>query len=242
VVVAWINRIVSDQCAPALFGPESVNGLDDPASEVHCGRAAAINKGEVMNRRRFFQLMLGGALTTFGSGLTACAVYRPYPRNPHYNYYYYPDVDVYFHIYTGYYYYVVDHVWVRSRTLPHYIYLSPAQRRTLSIHDAHPYTRNRAHRRQFGLPDVDPNVVRERERKIKRENDRTRQRAPATTPDETRPSTPAPRQIPPGQAGRKSHPVAPVEPRLRRSERETENRRERDNLERESVWRRRQGT
>ena len=176
-----------------------------------------------MNRRQLFRLLSGGAVLALVPALSACERDYRYPPHPRYNYYYYPHEDVYFHIHTGYYYYFIDGLWIRSRTLPRYIYLRPAYRRTLYIAEPQPYLRNREHRRQFGMPEIDREMIRERERE--RELSQRRRR---TQPAEPQP----PRRV--------------IQPRPRlsdsdRNRRDAEDRREREQLQQESLWRRRRG-
>lgn len=86
--------------------------------------------------------------------LGACAPY-PHRHGPaygayppyYYDYYYYPHADVYFHIYTGEYYYRSGGHWRRAKALPKGIYLDPKDRRQLHIRDARePYRYQQQHR------------------------------------------------------------------------------------------------
>ena len=78
-----------------------------------------------MQRRHFIRMLSGSAVTTLGLGLAGCVSYdtyppapaRPYP-GPYYDYWYYPDVNVYFGIATGYYWYYGRNRWYRVRKLP----------------------------------------------------------------------------------------------------------------------------
>jgi len=65
------------------------------------------------------------------------------------DYYYYPSARVYFHIYTGYYYYLRGNHWVRSRVLPGYIRLHRHDRYRLQIKDRYPYRRDHEYRRKY---------------------------------------------------------------------------------------------
>lgn len=102
-----------------------------------------------MHRRRFVQLLTGSAVVALGSGLAACSYPEYYPRRPHYGYYYYPNVNVYFHIHTGHYYYRTGSAWHRSRSLPRHIKLDRHRRRHIYIREPRPYDRNREHRREY---------------------------------------------------------------------------------------------
>lgn len=86
--------------------------------------------------------------------LGACAPYPPRHGPPYgaypsyyYDYYYYPHADVYFHIYTGEYYYRSGGHWQRAKALPRGIYLDPHDRRQLHIRDTRqPYRYQQQHR------------------------------------------------------------------------------------------------
>ncbi len=106
-----------------------------------------------MERRDFVKLAMAGALTATAFALPGCEeVYleRPYSPSRRFDYYYYPDINVYFHISSGRYYYFWDGVWIYSRVLPSYYYLDPVYRVVIVITDRYPYLRNREHRRKFG--------------------------------------------------------------------------------------------
>lgn len=101
-----------------------------------------------------------GLVATAALAMTGCgpAYYgRPPPGPPpvpawHYDYYYYPHVDVYFHVYSGYYYYVIGGAWRRTRVLPPHIHLDPRYRINLNIRDDRPYVRHSEHRRAYPPP------------------------------------------------------------------------------------------
>jgi hypothetical protein len=105
-----------------------------------------------MQRRRFIRLLSGGAVVALDFGLAGCYSPGHYPRRPNYGYYYYPGVNVYFHIYTGYYFYRVDGAWRRARSLPSHIYLSRRDRRQIYIREPRPYDRNLEHHREYNRP------------------------------------------------------------------------------------------
>lgn len=112
-------------------------------------------------------------LVTAIAALTAgCAydVYRPGPYGRSvvtyrpaytYDYHYYPSARVYFHLYSGYYYYRPYNTWLRVRRLPPHIYLGPGERVHLRIQSAPPYLRHDIHRKRFR---PHPNYQRSRER------------------------------------------------------------------------------
>lgn len=89
------------------------------------------------------------------SGLTACT-YAPRYDDHHgssgHDYFYYPHVGVYFHLYSGHYYYRDGRSWVRVRVLPPHIFLDHRVRRRLVIKEAEPYRRHAAHRESYRLP------------------------------------------------------------------------------------------
>ena len=102
------------------------------------------------------------------SGLTACTTVHEhdYPRDraPYYesrpvyspyDYYFYPNVAVYFQISTGFYFYEDRGRWVRVRQLPSHIHLDARYRRQMVIRDPYPYVRYPEHARQYGGRDDD---------------------------------------------------------------------------------------
>ena len=94
------------------------------------------------------------------SSMVACnsAPHRadhPYSVHSHYShpfnqddYFYYPNSDVYFHMYSGNYYYRNDNQWIRSRHLPKQTYLDQRVRRQLVIKETEPYHHHREHRQE----------------------------------------------------------------------------------------------
>lgn len=102
-----------------------------------------------------------GAMAALGvalvGGLAACtytpAYHRAPPRYVHppyyYDYYYYPNTDVYFHIYSGRYYYHAPKRWVRVKTLPKRIYLDHRYRVPLRVWNEKPYAHHREHRDRY---------------------------------------------------------------------------------------------
>ncbi len=206
-----------------------------------------MEKARKMQRRVFFRLLSGSALAAIGIfGLEACTLQpSSYPDRPNYNYYYYPESNVYSHIRTGYYFFIVNGGWVRSRNLPRYIFLTPAHRRPLLIREREPYARNSEHRRQFEGRERGAG----RERAPERERDPSRERAPEREResekgrDNVRPSPPesrsrqsqsepdrtSPRQKPSDQGG-KDRPSAPANSGPQRRKRKTDDPRAREKL------------
>ena len=108
-------------------------------------------------RTRAALAMLVAATVTLASGC-AYDTYRPgpYARSSVYyrpgylyDYHYYPSTQVYFHIYSGYYYYRPYRTWLRVRKLPPHIYLGPGERIHLRIRSARPYFHHDVHRDRF---------------------------------------------------------------------------------------------
>ena len=136
-----------------------------------------------MQRRRFIKLFLAGSLGGAGLGLSGCEEYdfRSYGR---YDYDYYPDSDVYYHSWTGSYYYYRDGIWIRTSKLPVHIVLKPFYRRRIRIIDRYPYLRNKEHRRRFPhrphRHSPNDRLISDRERaRIERRRERRRERARA---------------------------------------------------------------
>lgn len=87
-------------------------------------------------------------------GLTACTYAPRYDDPPAYrsDYYYYPSVGVYFHLFSGDYYYRDGDRWLRTRVLPRHIALDHRLRRPLVIRDPEPYRHNASHRERYAPP------------------------------------------------------------------------------------------
>ena len=99
--------------------------------------------------RSVVRLILVAVLVSVAAGCDYYPRHRPGPPpyGPYYNdYYYYPHADVYFHIYTGEYYYRDGGQWRHSRALPPRIYLDPGDRRQLRIDSDRPYAHDRDRR------------------------------------------------------------------------------------------------
>ncbi len=104
-------------------------------------------------------LMVVGATLLTGTTLvamTGCSdgyrvrpePYRTVYYSP-YDYYYYPNVSVYFHVSSGYYYYRDGINWLRVRTLPARFYLNDRDRVRIVINSSKPYNQYREHRVQY---------------------------------------------------------------------------------------------
>jgi len=66
-----------------------------------------------------------------------------------YDYHYYPSTRVYFHLYSGYYYYRPYKTWLRVKRLPPSIYIGPGERVHVRIWSAPPYVRHDLHVKRF---------------------------------------------------------------------------------------------
>jgi hypothetical protein len=91
-------------------------------------------------------------------GLGACTVYpdgRPgyitYP-DYYYDYYYYPNVGVYYHPFTSDYYYRHDSRWWRTRVLPRNIWLNKRYRVPLRVKKDRPFDDHNDHYRRHAKP------------------------------------------------------------------------------------------
>ena len=107
-----------------------------------------------MDKRRFLKLALGVGAAGLTMGLGGCVVPAPLPPGAGpvrpYDYYYYPDVNVYFAIASGFYYYPYRGRWFRRRRLPRHIVLTPRYRRPIFVGHPRPYRLNRRHLRRYG--------------------------------------------------------------------------------------------
>jgi len=110
-----------------------------------------------MKRREIIRLLTGGTAAVAMLGLSGCIYYpESYAAAPaydgryrDYDYYYYPDVNVYFHILTGWYWWHDGGAWRRARTLPRHIHVRPERRHRMVIRDREPWRRNHEHRREY---------------------------------------------------------------------------------------------
>jgi len=166
-----------------------------------CDRVPARGQrgGLHMSERNRIGLLLGVAASV---ALWGCGpVYydapppRPYPPY-YYDYYYYPYADVYFHIYTGWYYYRDRGRWVHARRLPSHIHLDGRQRFLLKIPEKEPWRRNEEHRRTYV-----PSTPRHDDRPAP---DRRTLRPPAAEPQPQERRTQRPPASPPSDDGRLS--------------------------------------
>jgi len=66
-------------------------------------------------------------------------IYSPY------DYYYYPSLSVYFQYSTGFYFYINDGIWIRSRVLPPRFRLSVHDRVIIHSKSDKPYLQNKTH-------------------------------------------------------------------------------------------------
>lgn len=91
-------------------------------------------------------------------GLNACVPAHQYVADSdsdyarpshHYDYYYYPQVGVYFHLHSGHYFYRKNQVWLRVKVLPKHLYLDHRDRRHLVIRNARPYLKYQQHKKQY---------------------------------------------------------------------------------------------
>lgn len=109
-----------------------------------------------MAAMKLIKLLTGSLVFIFVIGLGAC-VYNPnYARPParihapyFYDYYYYPNVDVYFDLSLGYYYYRSSKHWARTRALPKHIYLDHRYRKSLHMEHKTPYVKHPEHRQKY---------------------------------------------------------------------------------------------
>ena len=94
-------------------------------------------------------------------GVTGCA-YDPYyshasgvysydatPAVVYHDYYYYPGVQVYWHVSSGYYWYYSGSHWTHSRHLPDHIHLHRHERVRLRAPQARPYLKHHEHSRAY---------------------------------------------------------------------------------------------
>jgi hypothetical protein len=72
-------------------------------------------------------------------------------------------MDVYFHIYTGWYYYRSGGIWWRTRTLPPQVHLDPRYRKRIVVRNEPPYRRPPEPREAYPPPDWRPDPRRDRE-------------------------------------------------------------------------------
>lgn len=111
--------------------------------------------------------------------VSACttSTYYDHPRHStsiysddYVDYYYYPDVEVYFHILTGYYFYHDHGHWIRTKRLPTHIHLHHHRRHHLKYRGDKPYLDHDKHRHDH------PSYSRPSDRYGDRHRDRDRDR------------------------------------------------------------------
>ena len=105
-----------------------------------------------MKKVKYIQIII--ILATAVISLSAC-FYGP-PAHHHrpayyypYGYYYYPSVRIYFHYSTGFFFYLYDGIWIKTRVLPPHIHLSPHYRVHLNIKSDKPYLFHKQHTKQY---------------------------------------------------------------------------------------------
>ena len=124
---------------------------------------------------KIIKLLTGSLAFIFVIGLGAC-VYDPHYKGPSarvhaphfYDYYYYPNVGVYFDLSLGYYYYRPGKYWARVRVLPKHIYLDHRYRKSLHMEHKTPYVKHPEHRKKYRPKDK----YRHEKEKVQREMDR----------------------------------------------------------------------
>ena len=107
-----------------------------------------------MKRRSFILAIAAASVTLPGCAATPVYVNAP-PGPPHryyYDYYYYPDVSVYFHLFSGTYWYRDHGAWVNIRALPSHIHLDHRHRKPLVTHDPRPYRHWHDHSKRYRAP------------------------------------------------------------------------------------------
>lgn len=127
--------------------------------------------------RRSFVALLAIAIA-IAVGLQACT-YVAHPARPatqlhppqYYDYYYYPDVDVYYHIYLGSYYYRAGRNWVKVRVLPSHIHLDHQYRVPVHVMHDTPYVKHEEHWQKY-RPRVKPRMGREEDRRVRDQMER----------------------------------------------------------------------
>jgi len=112
-------------------------------------------------------LLLGAAVMATGCAYDMYDTYdsRPVYRDDSYlyDYYYYPSIGVYFHLYSGYYYYHDDRNWYRSRKLPPRYRLDSHDRIKFYDRSERPYLHFDSHREEYRpSPEYRPDPDRDR--------------------------------------------------------------------------------
>jgi hypothetical protein len=108
-----------------------------------------------LTRRAFLNGLTVTTALGLASGLGACAVYTDrgplYATYPdyYYDYYYYPSIGIYYHLFSGDYFYPHRGRWWRTRDLPHHFRLDKHHRIPLHIKKDRPYDDYRDHHAKF---------------------------------------------------------------------------------------------
>lgn len=118
-----------------------------------------------MDKIKFIRVIAALGLTMM---MSSC-VYDPYYYGPPpyhsggtyypYGYYYYPSLRVYFQYSTGFYFYISDGIWTRSRILPPHFRLHPRDRVHLKLKRDKPYLLNPQHVEKYrSRPNIKPTL------------------------------------------------------------------------------------
>jgi hypothetical protein len=105
-----------------------------------------------MNRFKLHRIGLAAVFLALLLAMSGCVVAPARPAGGvavQYDYYYYPDADVYYSISTGFYYYYSRGAWLRVRTLPRHYRLNPRHRVRIEAPRHRPYQHHREHRRTY---------------------------------------------------------------------------------------------
>ncbi len=108
-----------------------------------------------------------------GTTVVQSASYYPY------DYYYYPNTSVYFHVSTGYYHYYDGRNWIKVRSLPPRYKLDSSYRVRLKINSDTPYVNHNDHRTRYTprpnyKPDNKSNIIERRNNSTRFKNYRKR--------------------------------------------------------------------
>ncbi len=123
-----------------------------------------------------FRLVAGILGATLALAVAGCVVVPAHERYgpggavvEESDYYYYPDIEVYYSISTGYYFYRSGGVWVHARTLPRRYFLDPRYRVRIQAPRHRPYEHFPDHERLYRVqPRYRPGP--ERDRRLNRES------------------------------------------------------------------------
>jgi len=128
-------------------------------------------------------IALLGGVTLLSSGCSndysrTSPAYTSVYYNP-YDYYYYPNLSVYFHISSGYYYYREGTNWRRVRTLPSRYSLDSRNRVQVVIKSGKPYVKHDTHRtryttRPYYKPNNKRNIIERKSNSNRYRNNRRR--------------------------------------------------------------------